>query len=302
MSKNYAQIAFVCHGIGGLVARQYISEEVTNQKSLSVDRALMFAVPNTKADLSRIYDSLSWKDFLEKNICRHSDTIETINNAWAVNTLEKKVAVKYVLGELDNMIDKSAAISQWGAGYFTSVAKKDHRGVFKPEGHDDYAFLITKRFLLAETPVQKKYPENLLAIAEVLNWELDSSELESARTDIVNLIDLLNQLQWRSRKLLCALIQKANQVSYDEMFVAPPEIAKTMNLTAQELEAELSTLKKYELIDISGDNEYEKIHIKSADEKWFIWDQLRGYCQKTGISLRRLIVDLQFDLLDLKKK
>ena len=54
--KNYAQIAFVCHGIGGLVARQYILEEVTNQKSLSVDRTLMFAVPNTKADLSRIYD------------------------------------------------------------------------------------------------------------------------------------------------------------------------------------------------------------------------------------------------------
>lgn len=302
MTTNYAQIAFVCHGIGGLVARQYIVEEVMNQRALNVDRVLMFAEPNTNADLSRIYGSLSWKDVLTKTICRRPDWIETLNQKWTTNDLGKQIAVKYALGEWDDIIDTSAAITQWGTGYFTRIAKKDHWGVFKPEGHDDSAFLITKRFLLAEAPTHKKYPENLLAIAENLNWELDSSELESARNDIINLIDLLNQLQWRSRQLLCALIQKANQISYDEMFIAPSEIAKTMNLTAQELEAELSTLKKYQLVDIVGDNESEKIFIKSADEKWLIWDQLRGFCQKTGISLRRLIVDLQFDLLDLKKK
>ena len=300
-SKNYAHVTFVCHGIGGLVARQYILEEVMNQKTLDVDRILMFAVPNRKSDLARIYDSLSWKDFFEKNLCGHSEVIEKLNKEWAVNALEKKVAVKYVLGDLDNIIDKSDAMAQWGTGYFTRAEKKDHWSVFKPESHDDSAFLITKRFLLAEAPAQKKYPENLLAIAEVLSWELDRSELESARNDIINLVDLLNQLQWRSRQLLCALIQKANQISYDEMVVTPSEISKTMNLTFQELEAELSFLKKYELIDFIDGGESEKIILRWPDEKWLIWDQLKGYCQKTGIGLKRLIVDLQFDLLDSKK-
>ncbi|MBW1848298.1 MAG: hypothetical protein JRJ27_14455 [Deltaproteobacteria bacterium] len=300
-NKNYTQVAFVCHGLGGLVARQYIMEEAMNQKTLDVDRISMFAVPNSKLDLARIYDSLSWKDFFGKNISRHPETIEKLNKAWAVNALEKKVAVKYVLGDLDNIIDKSDALAQWGTGYFTHAAKKDHWSVFKPESHDDSAFLITKRFLLSEAHAQKKYPKNLLAIAEVLSWELDSSELESARNDIINLVDSLNQLQWRSRQLLCALIQKANQISYDEMVVTPSEISKTMNLTTQELEAELSFLKKYELIDFTEGNESEKIKLRWPDEKWLIWDQLKGYCQKTGIGLKRLIVDLQFDLLDSKK-
>jgi len=301
VSKNYTHLTFVCHGIGGLVARQYISEEVVDQKTLDVDRVLMFAVPNSKSDLERIYDSLSWKDFFEKNICRHPEAIEKLNKAWAVNALEKKVAVKYVLGDLDNTIDESDALFQWGTGYFTRAAKKDYWSVFKPENHDDPVFLITKRFLLAEAPTQKKYPQNLLAIAEVLSWELDRSELESARSDIINLIDLLNQLQWRSRQLLCTLIQKANQISYDEMVVTPSEISKTMNLTFQELEAELSFLKKYELIDFIEGGESEKIILRWPDEKWLIWDQLKGYCQKAGIGLKRLIVDLQFDLLDSKK-
>lgn len=301
VNKNYTQVAFICHGLGGLVARQYIMEEALNQKTLDVDRIFMFAVPNSKSDLARIYDSLSWKDFIGKNFSRHTETIEKLNKAWAVNALEKKVAVKYVIGDLDNIIDKSDALAQWGTGYFTRAEKKDHWSVFKPESHDDSAFLITKRFLLSEAPVQKKYPKNLLAIAEVLSWELDSSELESARNDIINLVDLLNQLQWRSRQLLCALIQKANQISYDEMVVTPSEISKTMNLTTQELEAELSFLKKYELIDFAEGNESEKIKLRWPDEKWLIWDQLKGYCQKTGIGLKRLIVDLQFDLLDSKK-
>lgn len=210
--------------------------------------------------------------------------------------------MKYVLGDLDNVIDTSNALDQWGTGYYVSEPKKDHWSIFKPKSHDDSTFLIAKRFLLAEAPAQKKYPENLVAIADVLNWELDTNELESARNDIIDLVDLLNQLQWRSRQLLCALIQKADQVSYDEMLVEPSTIYKSMNLTAQELKAELAFLKKYELIDFIGISESEKIHLRWPNEKWLIWDQLRGFCQKAGIGLKRLIVDLQFDLLDSKEK
>lgn len=299
--NKYSQIAFVCHGIGGLIARHYLVEEVIGRDPMKADRILMFAVPNTRADLSRIYDSLSWKNHLEKTMCNLPNFIEALNSAWAENTMDKKIAVKYVLGGIDNLIDGSEAFAQWGAGYFSNIENLDHWGVFTPKHSEDDAFLIAKRFLLAESPVQKKYPKNLRAIADILNWELDNSQLEAARDDIIHLVDLLNQLQWRSRQLLCVLIQKSNQVSYDEMLVVPSEISKTMNVTAQQLEEELLLLKNADLIDIVHANESKKIQLKSTDERWLIWSQLKGYCQKSGINLRRLVVDLQFDLLDAKE-
>jgi hypothetical protein len=215
--------------------------------------------------------------------------------------MNTKVAVKYVLGGLDKFIDASQAFTQWGAGYFSNIENLDHWGIFTPNHSDDDIFVIAKRFLLAETPVQKKYPKNLQAIADILNWELDRPQLEAARDDIIHLVDLLNQLEWRSRQLLCVLIQKSNQISYDEMFVEPSEISKTMNVTAQRLEEELILLKNAELIDIVHTDDTKKIRLKSTDERWLIWGQLKGYCQKSGINLRRLIVDLQFDLLDTRE-
>lgn len=299
--NTYSQIAFICHGIGGLIARHYLVEEAIDCSPTKIDRILMVAVPNTRADLLRIYDSLSWKNRLEKAICNLPNVIETLNKTWADKDIGRKVAVKYLLGGFDNLIDESEALRQWEAGYFSKVENQDHWGLFTPENSDETVFQIAKRFLLAEAPVQKNYPKNLGAIATVLNWELDTTQLDSVRDDIIYLVDLLDQLEWRSRQLLCALIQKSNQVSYDEMFAIPSEISKTMNLTVQQLEAELLLLKKAELIDIVHTNESKKIRLKSTDERWLIWGQLRGYCQKSGIGLRRLIVDLQFDLLDTKE-
>jgi len=245
-------------------------------------------------------DLTSWNDFLEKSICRYKGIITKINTAWTANELDKKVAVKYGLGDQDKIIDISDAIKQWGAGYVMRVSKKDHWNVFTPKAYDDEAFSITKQFLLAEAPVQKAYPKNLRAISDVLNWELDTTGLESAINDIIRLVDMLNPLSWRSRQLLSTVVQKANQISYDEMFVVSSDIAKTMNFTASELATELSVLKKNGFIDIVEEDGLEKIRLRCVNDKWLIWDQLKAYCQKTGISLRRFIVDLQFDLLDSK--
>ena len=206
--------------------------------------------------------------------------------------------MKYVLGDSDTIIDKSDALKQWGTGHFVSGINHDYWSIFKPENYDDVPFLTTKRFLLVEAPAQKKYPENLTAIADVLNWELGKDELEAARDDIIYLVDLLNLLPWRSRQVLCALVQKANQIRYDEMVAGLSDLSKTMNLTALELESELAVLKKYELIDVMDDRESKQIYLRSPSENWLIWGQLKGYCQRAGISLRRLLVDLQFDLLD----
>jgi len=298
--RKYSNIVFVCHGITGLVARQFIVEEAEKKRPINIDRILLFATPNSTSDLSRMADSISWNDFLEKNICANPEILAAINTEWAANELGNKVAVKYALGDQDHIIDASRAADQWGSGYFARVSKRDHWNVFTPKAHDDEAFLLAKQFLLAETPAQITYPENLRAISDVLNWELDARGLESAKKDMIYLVNLLNPLAWRSRQLLCALIQKSNQISYNEMFVQSAEIVKTMNLTAYELEVELSELKECGFIDTVDGEPSEIIRLRCVDDKWLIWDQLKAYCQKTGISLRRLIVDLQFDLLDSK--
>lgn len=297
-----AKAAFICHGIGGIVARRYVVDEILNQQPFPGDRILMFASPNHPADLKRMSDSLSWKDFLGKDICRHPDSLEKLNREWEANDLKKKIAVKYVLGERDAIIDKQEATARWGTGHFENVAQKNHWEVFTPETYEDPVYVITRQFLLAEAPVEKKYPENLGAIANILNWDLDPSQLESARNDLIHLVDFLVQLPWRSRQLLCTLIQKADHIHYGEMVVEPMEAAKAMGVTVQDLKAELDVLKQYNLAYMKDDPEFERISLKWPDEKWLVWDQLRGYCQKTGIGLRRFIVDLQFDLLDSKKR
>lgn len=150
---DYKSIAFICHSLGGLVARKYLIEEVKRGKDLRVDKLLLFAVPNNGSSLAGVARYISWQHNQLTQLCRNSELIEELNADWSRLKISDRVKVRYVVAGQDRVVDKHSAVGQWGNENVDSVLDADHVSVVKPHGSTDLSYLLFRQFVLGPAPV-----------------------------------------------------------------------------------------------------------------------------------------------------
>jgi phosphoserine phosphatase/pimeloyl-ACP methyl ester carboxylesterase len=146
-------IILACHSLGGLIARRYLVDEAKRQADLRVKGLILYAVPNHGAGLASVASHISWRHNQLAQLCRDSDLIRDLDADWT-HFVGSRVAVRYVLGGLDRVVDERSARRDWGERNVDVIADRNHRSLVKPTGADDLAFLILKRVVqsIAQDP------------------------------------------------------------------------------------------------------------------------------------------------------
>ncbi|MCP4546794.1 MAG: hypothetical protein GY835_10065, partial [bacterium] len=84
------EVILVCHSMGGLIARQYIMEEIRRLKGnpelldkMLVKRVLLFATPNLGADLARLGRHISNRQEQIPQLVPNCEFLENLNSSSA---------------------------------------------------------------------------------------------------------------------------------------------------------------------------------------------------------------------------
>ncbi|QOG21758.1 alpha/beta fold hydrolase [Bradyrhizobium sp. SEMIA] len=145
----YRKVYLVGHSLGGLIARQYLVNEIKDNKPLRVAGLALFAVPNNGAALASIGKKLSSDHNQLKQLCEEADILEILNEDWVRFRVQKRVRTKYVVGTQDAIVDRLSAIAFWGNPDVETITGKGHIDIVKPTPDNDLAVRILRSFLLS---------------------------------------------------------------------------------------------------------------------------------------------------------
>jgi hypothetical protein len=154
---NFDNVFLVCHSLGGLVARQYLVEEIKNGRCCATNKLLLFATPNLGAELAKVGKCLSWKHSQLKQLCKGSEFLDSLNDDWHTFKMDEKIFVKYVIGGQDKIVTEQSSKFHWGTERCEVVINRGHIDIVKPDNPEDLSFLIFKQ-ILKEQPLTYKIP------------------------------------------------------------------------------------------------------------------------------------------------
>lgn len=156
--QDYDEIALVGHSLGGLVIRQYLMNERIAQRTTKITKIVLYATPNTGADLARIGKTLSFgENGHTRQLCKNSDFLNILNRNWASSGIESTVDITVIVGGDDRVVPRESV----EANFRTQdreplvILEAGHRDITKPKSVDDdrYLFLVSslkKKLRLAQ--------------------------------------------------------------------------------------------------------------------------------------------------------
>ncbi len=99
-----------------------------------------------------------------------------------------------------------------------------------------------------------------------------------------------------ARKLLCVIVQQAfhgSLRSKEPGIATLPEVHEACGLDVDGMYAVLEVLRDCGVIEILGEYPFEEVHLVGPEA-----EAIFHYCESRRIALERVLVDLQFELLD----
>jgi pimeloyl-ACP methyl ester carboxylesterase len=145
---NHKRIRFICHSLGGLIARKYLVDELKrSSKCGKVDKSILFATPNNGSDLGKVVKLIPIGFTQIKQLCKNSEFIDSLNKDWAFLKAEANISVKYVIGAMDRIVDLNSARANWNTD-FDTIADKGHLDIVKPATVNDLSVVIAQKFIL----------------------------------------------------------------------------------------------------------------------------------------------------------
>lgn len=145
--SDHRDITLVCHSLGGLIGKQYLIRQIESGARLRVKRMLLYAVPSNGAALASVANLISWRHGQLAQLCRDSDLIRHVSEAWIRCKVHERVNVCYIVGALDNVVDEMSARESWGNDKVFLIADRGHRDIVKPKSIDDLPYVVLKKFL-----------------------------------------------------------------------------------------------------------------------------------------------------------
>lgn len=144
-------------------------------------------------------------------------------------------------------------------------------------------------------------PKTLKAINKYLGWGHGYEELQGTIECIEQFAKNLSKVTKDMRNLLFIICERTEEkkiiggTSYEVPVV---EIKKICKMSSENFIDNIIILEKYGLchMDTDWDNIDVICLVDLPYEGW--WKDLKEFCKETGISLKEIIVDLKFNLLD----
>ncbi|MBC8492798.1 MAG: hypothetical protein H8D43_03350 [Chloroflexi bacterium] len=137
-------------------------------------------------------------------------------------------------------------------------------------------------------------------ISRVLGWNLTQEELKGTNEELLNFGKRLNRIPAAARQLLTIMAERAHSIMIGIEDIPILEVESVCRFNREYLSGQYEILERYDFISEIDLDEYRRPHTTLLDLRigWPIWKDLRTFCDKTGISLHEIVVDLRFDLLD----
>ena len=151
----FNDITLVCHSLGGLIGKQYLVDCYACQKVHRVKRALFYTVPNNGAALASVAKFISWRHPQLKQLCRDSDAVRNIAQAWGRYRVGSILDVRYVVGAQDKVVDEHSARECWSNERVDILVDRGHIDSVKPRSADDMSYLILRNQLLKPKTLPK---------------------------------------------------------------------------------------------------------------------------------------------------
>ena len=146
--SKYTDIILVCHSLGGLIAKKYIVNEAHSNTTTRVRALALYATPNNGSSLANISKHISWRHNQLKQLCKDSDLIEDLNEAWFQLNIERKIHTNYIVAALDKVVDPTSAQSHYGNDEVRVIADKGHIDIVKPTNKHDTSFILLKNIAM----------------------------------------------------------------------------------------------------------------------------------------------------------
>ena len=185
--------------------------------------------------------------------------------------------------------------------YTVDILKKmkaDHERKFT-----DIARAIENSITDTAGEAQGYLPTKLTEMCKVLGWGLSPQEIAVTLPELNTVIERLRNLPIRTRQLLAIVVSRLqrrvvlnNQYRYGDR-VMQLEVAEAANLPIQQVEQHVKIMENYKLGSLE-EGEFTNIHLYDCPSGWFVWGDFKEFCDRTGIPLIWLLVELRFDLLD----
>ena len=142
--RDAREIVVLGHSMGGLIVRKYLVEEVKAARlPLKIRSALMYATPNTGAEVARLSDLLSKNNKQAEQLRPNSEFIKQLNADWSKMKVQEHADVRFVVAAQDQVVEEDSARLHWDDEYLEVLIDRDHRTVVQPvDGDNDLAVLV----------------------------------------------------------------------------------------------------------------------------------------------------------------
>ncbi len=165
---------------------------------------------------------------------------------------------------------------------------------------------------IQDKSVTKKLIESvsLKGINKALKWGLDEAELKETLTEVTWASERLCMLPPRTRQMLVIIISHLKRIDlpkasgqkyrYENRIMAD-EISEACDIELGKVRKHMEILEKYEIgaLEISAwDEVLPTIRLNEAPAGWFVWGDVREFCDRDKTPLHAIVEELRFDLLD----
>jgi hypothetical protein len=157
--KSYTEIIMIGHSLGGIIARKYLIELTKSETETNVKGLVLFAEPVNGSTLAAVAKYISWRHWHIKQLCRDSETLESINGDWHSLKLASRLRVSYVYGGQDVAVDRSSVVSSVHRDYVEMIPDASHTSIIRPTSSTDMSYLVLRNFLV-EQPKIGKHPRD----------------------------------------------------------------------------------------------------------------------------------------------
>lgn len=151
-SKEYESIDIICHSMGGLITKRYLTKALKSKMEPKVERIIFFAVPHDGAGLANWYKAFNRIQYHVGQMARDCDFLSFIQEDCEYFDINKKYVCKYVAGSQDFVVKEKSALFGAKSYMCSTIEGANHTSVVKPANEIDPIFIITKNFLLGRGP------------------------------------------------------------------------------------------------------------------------------------------------------
>lgn len=160
---------------------------------------------------------------------------------------------------------------------------------------------IWKAIVDGSTSQPVAFAMTLRRLNDTLKWGLSDDQLRECYGDFDDFQQRLQQLPPQTRQLLLVLVSRAGKPNGARKFMSVPhdEICRACNITNQELISHIATLERYQFAFSDHEDMLQPVvSLRPLKHDWPVWQDLKRFCEATGVPLKDIVVEMRLDLLD----